>query len=294
MNWLEREKNYVLGALGALALWGILYRFLVSPLWTQREAEISTANQALEQLTGAMEPQKGTWLLPKAQLEVKKNRLELEDALAELRHMDFGDLGDYKVSAAGSGDPNTYFSLKRREVLDAAQKPPELHFAPGLKEDLGFRELPSSDPIGLNLVRLVAVKRLLEAARDARVQDIVSIQYPAPMLLPPPEGLETNKLVQLPLLVRLRADERDVAQFLYEVQPGRDDPRFKDGGGPRRFFCLRGFSAEVKDPKSGMWEVQVALGAIFQEAQLREQGVEIKEDLRPEYQRFGVPEAGRY
>ena len=96
-----------------------------------------------------------------------------------------------------------------------------------------------------------------------------------------------ERLIQVPLIVRLRATERDFAQFLDELQLAPPRPSAVKGGPGSGaldlvpYLCLRGLQVVVKDSRSGVLEATVAVGALFPEKLLKEQGMVLKEDERP-------------
>jgi hypothetical protein len=341
----KQDKKLLAACVAAVGLWALLFASFVYPQWTAREEEVRTAQEKLDRLVSLTTRGPGTEAKPDADREVGKERAVLMEAINELKRIELGDLGRYKLSAAGTTDPRTHFAQLRRAIVESAtQGQGTVRLGDRIKEDLGFGELAANDPASLNLVRLFAVSKFMDATKDAGVQEITALEYPAPMTLTRPETpaleskktsglgdrllkaktaqeaedvlrdfealgagaaaalqdvklpkdhpalplvpkalakMELERLVQLPLVVRVRADERAFTQLLYELQPSPTDPRFQNGAAPGRYFCVRGFHASVKDPKSTMLDATIQLGALFPESQMREQQVPIKEDNGP-------------
>jgi hypothetical protein len=278
---VKSDKKLWTAAVAAVALWGVLFGMLVYPQWTARDTQLAAAQDKLESLQKLITAADGTESRPKAEAEVNKERAVLSDALAELKHIEMGDLGKFKLSAAGSGDPAAYFAQMRRTVSESAgQGKSPVRLGDKVRDNLDFGELAQRDPPALNLVRLFVVTKFLEAAKDAGVQEIVSIEYPAPTPLVRPEGLEIERLIQLPLVVKVRADERSFAQLLYELQPSPTDARLQNTAASR-YFCVRGVQSTIKDPRSTVLDGVVSVGALFPESQMKEQKVEVKEDRGP-------------
>ena len=349
---LKQDKKLLAACLAAVGLWALLFGSVVYPQWTAREAEVKTAQEKLNRLAGLIEPTQGMAPKPDADRELQKEHAVLMEAINELRRIELGDLGRFKLSAAGTTDPRTHFAQLRRGIVEGTtQGQGAVRLGDRIRDDLGFGELAANDPAPLNLVRLFAVSKFIDAAKDAGVQEIMAIEYPAPVALtrpdvPPLESkktvgladrllkaksaqdaedvlrdfetlgaagapalqdvrlpkdhpalplvpktlarMELERLIQVPLVVRVRADERAFAQLLYELQPSPTDPRFQNGGRPARYFCVRGLHATVKDPRSTVLDATLQVGALFPDSQMKEQQVPIKEDTGPGLQRTPV------
>jgi 5-methyltetrahydrofolate--homocysteine methyltransferase len=135
--------------------------------------------------------------------------------------------------------------------------------------------------MGMSVLLTTCFKSVV-ATMDALAASGLPKDHPALPLVPKALArMELERLIQVPLVVRVRADERAFAQLLYELQPNPTDPRFQNGGSPSRYFCVRGLHASVKDPRSTVLDATIQVGALFPESQMREQQVPLKEDTGP-------------
>ena len=282
----KTEKKLLVIAVGLVVAWGVLYSMFVSPLWASREEALSAAEQKLERLKKLTKGSEDTWEVPTANATLDLEAAALKEMLAELQTLQVKDLGPYKLTAVGDRDPNTYFARLRRELIENVRKESSVAIGPAIASDLGYRDKATNDPVALNLIRLFALERFFEAAKAAHVEEVTSFQYPDPAVLPRPEGLEIEKLIQVPIVVRLRLTESALGPLLYHLAP---NPRHKQGD---RYFCIRSLQTIVKDEKSGVLEASLNLGSLFTESQLAEQGIVVKEERSRLYRPFQQPFGG--
>ncbi len=260
------NKYIFLGAAGVVALWMILYFVMVGPTWAERDQTRIEAEGQLERWQKFYKKGKNT---PTVKLGEALEKLEeehklLQISLDELRQIELAeDLGPYTITAAGSGDQNNYFDKKRRETSKEATTLLNIEMAPGL-EDLGFRGKLNKDPVPLNLARLFMLRRFLQACKRAGVKKIMKIQYlkVVPKDFKSPEGERIDRIFEVPMTIRFRSQEPDFAQLLGELQLPSDKTR--------SYFCLRGFSASVKEDAQGEIDGEVAVGGLFSEKQFVE------------------------
>ncbi len=250
-----------------------------------------------------------------AVLDAEKQRQDV--LMSQLKKIEFAQkLPAHQIQDVKAGeDPKNYFDKKRREALEAAQGK-GLKFGAGW-DDLGFRASLNDDPTPLNLARLYILNQFLDIASGVHIGPIVSIHYPKPFLIPLPDDPNIEKaqvvqvvtgrrrgaapdkdkekeesveaapppqLGQIPLVVRLKMEERKFTVLLQELQK----PSTENHG----FFSIRGFSAMLKDSNTGMVEVEIALGAVFSEVNLKEWKIEMAEKnsgLLPGRPSYNVP-----
>ena len=284
-----KNKKIVLGALAAVIVWALLYRYaLVQPNWNAREASVLNAQTTLDTWLKFYKQKDGHSPLPQATAQLVRREQVLDAADKELKQIECtSDWQGFTLAAAGTSDPTNYFLKKRVEVSGQA-KADGLRLAPGLDDHLGFRDKVLDDPVALNLVRLFVLSRFLAAAKTSRVLDIQRIDYPKHRLVPlDGEGAAAlERLYVLPLEVRFRATERDFAHVLFELQ--------RPSAGKQSYFALRGFRIEVKDQASGMTECWVAVGALVPEGQAQRLKIDIKEDERSGEPSKPNVDVGRY
>lgn len=281
----KNAKKLLLMAVGLMVAWAVLFYLLVHPLWTSRDQALATARQKLEKLEKMTKGGSDTWQVPAANASLDAEAAALKAMLAELATVQASDLGPYKLTAVGDRDPNTYFARLRREMIENVRRDSTVLLSPLIADDLGFRDKATNDPVALNLVRLYTLSRFFEAAKAVGVEEVTGLQYPDPAVMPRPEGLEIEKLIQVPIVVRLRLTEPSFGPLLYHLEP---NPKHKLAD---RYFCIRALQAVVQDDRSGVLDVLVNLGTLFTETQLKEQGIVVKEErqriFRPFQQPFG-------
>ena len=282
------EKKLLLMTLGLIVGWAVLFYVLVYPLWTSREDVLKAAGQKIERLQKLTNERSGTWAVPAANASLDDEARALKEMLAELKTVQAGDLGSYKLTLVGDRDPNLYFARLRRELIEKVRKESRVLLGTNVATDLGFGDKATSDPVALNLVRLFALDRFFDAAKAADVEEVMTLQFPDPAVMEQPEGLEIEKLVQVPIIARLRLTESSFGPLLYHLEP---NPKHKDVD---RYFCIRAFEAAVRDDKSGVLEVSVNLGTLLTGAQLKEQGIVVKDDRRNIFKPFQQPFGPQY
>jgi len=201
-------------------------------------------------------------------------------------------LQKYTEAAAGTGDHNNYFTTLQKQMRDTA-KNANITVPP----DLGFSEkILSDDPVALNLLRLAITDRLLTACKDAGVPQIVQMRFEPGRMIPWPfeeeaqadpkkkpgkdskdnaqPKIPVDRLVQFPIRILISAPERNLSQFLFELQRPSDNTH--------GYFVIRGFHVSVRTAGSGRVESAVALAALLNEKTLSSMGISIKgpEDRR--------------
>jgi len=266
----DEKKMLALGG-GLVVAWAVLFYFLVSPMWSEREATVARAREKLERLAKLTKGSSGMWDITKANESLKNEAAALQTMLAELKAVEAGDLGEYDIRK-NTGDPATYFSRLRKELIEKIAESPRVLLAPAIENDLGFRDKAGSDPVALNLTRLHVLEQFFAAAKAAGVREVVAIQYLPPTAMPRPAGLEIESLIQIPIAVQMRLPEASLGPLLYELEP---NPK---AGPANRYFCIRALQASVKDDKAGVLDAAINVGALYTQAQMKDQGVTVKEE----------------
>lgn len=275
-----KDEKKILAFAGIVVVaWIALYVFMVKPKWKQRDDAANEADIKLKQLAKRTDGSPKTWDITKANDALKNEATALQVMLTELKTLEAGDLGDYDTRK-NTGDPATYFSRLRKELIEKIAESPRVLLAPAIENDLGFRDKANSDPMPLNLTRLHVLLRFFAAAKAAGVREVVAIQYPEPAAMPRPAGLEIESLVQVPIAVQIRLPEASLGALLYELEP---NPK---AGQADRYFCIRAMQASVKDDKTGLLDAAINVGALYTQTQMRDQGVTVKEE-RPSLGTFG-------
>jgi hypothetical protein len=283
------EKKILVSGVALLIAWIAIFYFLVYPMWTQRDETVGEAQKKLEKLAKLTKGAKGTWDITKADESLDNEAAALQVMLTELKAVEAGNLGIYSISKVDKGDPATYFSQMRVELIEKIAADPLVLLAPAIEKDLAFKDKANSDPVALNLVRLHVLDRFFAAAKLAGVREVMAIQYPDAIPMPRPEGLEIESLVQVPIVVQLRLPEASLGPLLYQLEP---NPK---NGAADRYFCIRALQVNVKDDKTGLLDAVINLGALYTHAQMKEQGVTVKEE-RPSLGTFnrGLGDSTRY
>jgi hypothetical protein len=266
------EKKILIFGIALIVAWVALFYVLIYPMWTQRDEAVTKAQEKLDRLAKLTKDTKGMWDITKAEESLEKEASALQVMLTELKTVEAGDLGIYKISEAKGGDPSTFFSRLRVELLEKIRSEQMALLAPAIEKDLAFRDKASSDPVALNLVRLHVLDRFFAAAKLAGVREVLAIQFPEAIPIPRPEGLAIEQLIQIPIVVQLRLPEPALGPLLYQLEP---NPK---NGAADRYFCIRAFQASVKDEKTGLLDAVINLGALYTQTQMQEQGVPIKEE----------------
>lgn len=277
------EKKILAFASTVVVAWAVLFYLLVCPMYDQRDQAVGEAQKKIERLAKLTAGSPETWDITKATESLEKEAAALQAMVAELKAIEAGPLGPYSIAETKGKDPNAFFAGRRVELIEKIRAKSAVQLAPAIANDLGFRDMAATDPIALNLVRLHVLDRFFDSAKAANVHEVVSIQYPSASIMPRPAGLEIEGLVQVPIVVRLRLPEPALGPLLYELDP---NPKL---GAMDRYFCIRALQATVKDDKSGLLDVLVNLGALYTQAQMREQDVTIKDEERPGLGNFVKP-----
>ncbi|MBE7466857.1 MAG: hypothetical protein HS116_25585 [Planctomycetes bacterium] len=297
-----KNKLLIFSACAFAGLWIVLYFAMVSGTWSERETQDTEAQAQLERWLKYYKKGDGLMPVKEANQALKDERTRMNAALEELQALEFAPtklFPKYTITAVGTGDPNNYFDRQRVELREAVSKRLGLTLAPGL-DDLGFSGNLTQDPVPLNLLRLFVLSRFLTSSKGAGVSEVLAIKYPKPEALltgdevaepavvtekkteAAPAGPKIPRLIQVPLIIQLRAPEKNLARLLYELQLPSEQAR--------SYFALRAYQFEVRDAASGLVDAELAVGALFPEAQyIEELKIPYKEDDKPRWQ---VPAGG--
>lgn len=267
--------RWLLSAGGGLMLfWLIFYFAAVRPAWRAEAESLAAAQTALDELAKVCQAKEGARPEPEAREALNQRNTKLDAMLAKLVNLEFQGsgqgLGDYSLDAVlrSGRDPGAYFAERRIGLKQVATECALKFVPPQVGEQFGIDVPPdqkvSEQEFRMHLVRLFVLHRFFLAAKEAGVAEVRGIQHlPAARV----EGEAPERLVQFPMLLKLRVPERGLAQLLYTLQ------RAPESGEGRSWFCLRGFSVAVKDPRSGLVDAQLALGALFPASFLKANGL---------------------
>ena len=298
----KKDQPYYIGAGIAVVLWLILYSVIVAGDWNTRDEQVKTSNETLKHIYEKQVSKDGTKNISDGLAVLAAEQQRQDVLMKQLEKIEFAQkLPAHQIQDVKAGeDPKNYFDKKRREGLDAANGK-GLKFSPGW-EDLGFRATLNDDLPQLNLARLYVLNQFLDTASGVHVGQIVSIHYPKPFMIPLPDDPNAEKEVvvqtpsgrrrtgqpekekekeesieaapppllgEIPLVVRLKIEERKIASLLQELQKPSSDNH--------GFFSLRGFSVMLKESNTGLVELELALGAVFSEVKLKEWKIDLQE-----------------
>ncbi|MCW8130950.1 MAG: hypothetical protein KIS92_11410 [Planctomycetota bacterium] len=273
-----RNKNIFVVAGILLGVWLAAYQFvLVQPNWDSRQQAVNEAQMDLETWLKNYKPGKDTLPLPEAVKKIAKQEEVLEKASRTLKQIEFSqDFGPYTLAGVGAGgDPKNYFDKKRADLRAEMRDKLGLKLGAGF-DDLGFRGKVLEEDVQLNLMRLYVLQRFGECAKECGFTEIQAINYPKHRQVPyagADEDVKVANLYLVPIEVRFRANERQFAQMLYELQ------RPSDPG--HSYFALKAFTVAVKDASTGMVDCWVAAGALLSPKQAKDLKLEITEEERP-------------
>jgi len=300
---LLRNKNLLLGAAGALALWLIVYFAVARNNWSDYAAKIREGDAASADWEKNYSQGKG--LLPKDEADkaLEENKNQLSKNLQTLQRIELGTpqvLHPYTVQAAGGGDPNNYFDQLRIKTVARATNEQHITLA---NATLG---LTGDDPVPVKLLRLCIVDAFLNDCQKAGVARITNFKHypirviysegdeadpaedeaavphpPAKKGAPAKAGAAAgaSRIVQFPMKVSIQAPEKSLGKLLFELQQPSD--------GSRGYLCVRGFSVAARDTSSGVADATVAVSGLLSEKYVREDlNIAMKgEEERPGQQR---------
>lgn len=290
---MSQNRNLLLGAAAALALWLIVYFAFVRSNWSACAAKLKESEATRADWEKYYQPKAG--LLPKTDAEraLEENGNQLSANLQTLQKTEMGTaqwLYPFTVAAAKGDDPNNYFDRKRIEIVNKANNEQHVPVPPGLGI---IGERGGEDPVAVKLLRLYMAHTFIDACHKAGVKRILpgGIKHYPPRLIyvdgedeeegaaaagPAKKGepaktaapAGASRVVQFPMKVTIQAPETSIGKVLFELQ----QPSDKDHG----CLVLRGFSVAAKDPGSGLVEATVAVAGLLSESYTQEQGIVMK------------------